>query len=340
MTATPAPASLTASGTHRAAVLLIALGTEAAGRVLKCLRDEEVERLSIEIARLRNVPADLVDDALGAFRDAGMGGGGQTAQGGVGFVRESLEQALGARRAEEVMMKVEAAMEVSAFHLLQAVDTGALVTFLSQESPQTGALILAHLNPRKAGDILAGLSPAMQEEVMFRLATLGPVSPELMRDVEDVIRQQIGHLVGGTIRTGGAESVAKILGSSNRSTERTVMDALRTHDAELAAAVKSHMFVFDDLVHISERDLQKLLMAVEQRDLALALKAAADEFKQKVMSNMSERAAQTIREEMELMGPARVSDVEDAQRRILEAAEGLEAQGEIVLSRAPADTLL
>ncbi len=327
------------SGTQRAAVLLVALGTEAAGKVLKCLRDDEVERISIEIARFRNVSSDVVEAILLDFREAGMVTG-TAAQGGVTFARETLEAALGPRRADEVMMKVEAAMEVSGFRLLQTVETEQLVGFLQHEPPQTIALILAHLHPRKAADVIASLPDDLRSEVVARLATLGETPPELMREVEEVIRQQIGALLGGKRTAGGVKAVAQILNNTSRSAERDIMEALRDRNPDLAGAIKDHMFVFDDLIHVGERDLQRVLMEVDQRDLALALKAAPEPLKEKLLANVSERAAETIREEIELMGPARISDVEDAQRRVLEKARDLEEQQEVTLSRTAEEVML
>lgn len=238
-------------------------------------------------------------------------------------------------------MKVEAAMEVSAFHLLQTVETSQLNNFLQAEHPQTVALILAHINPRKAADIISGLPQEQQNEVMYRLATMGKTSPELLRDIEDVIRQQIGSVFGTELSVaGGIEKVAEILNNTSRSAERSILDAIRERNSELAAAIKSLMFVFDDLVHVNDRDLQRILVEVEQRDLAMALKATSEELKQKLLSNVSERAAALILEEMDLLGPVRIRDVEEAQRRIIEAAQMLEDQEEITLSHSGEDLVV
>ncbi len=320
------------SGVQKAAVLLIALGTEAAAQVLKTMRDDEVERLSVEIATLRGIGSETVEQVLVEYRDIAMAQN-YMQQGGVSFAREALEAAVGPRRAEEIMMKVEAAMEVSAFHLLQTVETAQLQSFLENEHPQTAALILAHINPRKAADIISGLTVEVQEEVMYRLATMGKTSPQLLRDIEEVIRGQIGLLFGGELSAaGGIEKVADILNSTSRSAEKSILEGLRNRDAELAANVKNLMFTFDDMVFMSDRDLQRVLVEVEQRDLALALKATSDELKTKILRNMSERASAMIKEEMDLMGPVKVRDVEDAQRRITDVVQTLEEQEQISLS--------
>lgn len=321
------------TGTQKSAVLLVALGPEIASSVLKTMRDDEVERVTIEIARLRNVSSEVIEAALVEYRELNMAHD-YVAQGGVSFAREALKTALGSRRAEEVMMRIEAAMEVSAFHLLQTVETSQLTNFLQNEHPQTAALILAHLNPHKAAEIISALDPDHQHEIIFRLGTMGKTSPELLRDIEDVIRQQIGSVIGTELSaTGGIEAVATILNNTTRQAESSIMDALSSRDPDLAAQIKALMFVFDDLVHVSDRDMQRILIEVDQKDLALALKAASPELSEKLLKNVSERASEMIKEEVELLGPARVSDVDEAQRRIVETAQRLEEQEEITLTR-------
>ena len=226
-------------------------------------------------------------------------------------------------------------MEKSGFHLLQTVETSQLTNFLQNEHPQTVALILAHLNPRKAADIVSGLPLELRNNIMYRLATMGKTAPELLRDIEEVVRQQVGLLFGTNLSaTGGIRSVAPILNNTSRRAEHSILEFIHSENPELAVSIKSLMFVFDDLVHLSDQDIQRLLKEVEQKDVALALKATAEELKEKFLGNVSERAAQMLQEEMELMGPVRVSDVEEAQRRIVEAAHQLEEQEEIVLSRS------
>ena len=328
------------TGAQKAAILLIAMGTEAASKVLKSLRDEEVEKVTIEIARMRNVSSDLVEAVLVEYKDLGMAHD-YLAQGGVTFARDALHSALGPRRAEEIMMKVEAAMEVSAFHLLQTVETSQLTNFLQNEHPQTAALILSHLNPHKSAEIIASLQSDHQHEIIYRLATMGKTSPELLRDIEEVIRQQLGSVIGTELSiTGGIEAVASILNNTSRQAERSIMEAIRNRDPELAAQIKNLMFVFDDLIHISDRDMQRILIEVDQKDLALAMRASSGELKDKLLRNISERAAEAIKEELDLMGPVRVSDVDEAQRRIIETAQALEEQEEIVLTRTENDLLV
>ncbi|MDT0632361.1 flagellar motor switch protein FliG [Rubrivirga sp. S365] len=327
------------SGAQRAAVLLVALGVEAASPILSRLSDEDVEAVSVEIARLQNVSGDQVEAVLGEYHDVALAQS-YVSQGGAAFARQMLEAALGGERAEDVMMKVEAAMEVSAFHMLQTVDLVPLLDFLENEHPQTVALILTQLNTRKASDLINHLDAEVQREVVVRIANMAAPLPNVLREVEDVIRQYIGAGLGAdTGSRGGAERVADILSASSRTTEQSIMEGLRERDPELAATIKGLMFVFDDLVHLDGRALQKVLMEVEQQDLALALKAAPDVLQRKVFENVSERVAQTVREEIELLGPVAVSQVDDAQARVLQAATELEARGEVTLTRNPVETI-
>ncbi len=335
-----APPDATLSGVQRAAAFLILLGVETASKVLALLPGDIVERVSIEIAQLQSIPSETVDALLLDFRDTSLARS-YVAQGGLPYARKVLESALGPERAGEVMMRVEAAMQVSAFHLLQTVEIGQLTSFIEREHPQTAALILAHLNPRKASEILAGLPEDQQGEVVYRLATMGTTSPALLRDIEAVIRDQIGAVFGAEVSTtGGVNQVAEILNNAPRAAERVVMEALRERDAELASAVKGLMFVFDDLTGIADRDLQRLLVEVEQKDLVLALKGAPEAFKEKVLANVSERVAETITEELDLLGPVRVSEVEEAQQRMLEKAQELEESEEITLSNSGQDQMI
>lgn len=327
------------TGAQKSAVLLIALGVEAASAVLKRLDDNEVEQISVEIARLRNVSSEVVEEVLLEYRDLAMAQD-YIAQGGVSFARQALEEAVGARRAEDILMKVEAAMEVSAFHLLQTVDTDQLTNFLRNEHPQTAALILSHLNPVKGSDIIKHLDPELQSEILYRLATMGKTSPEMLNDIENVIRDQLGSVFGAQLSvSGGVEQVAEILNGTSRNTERGILDSIRDRSAELADSIKQLMFVFEDLVNLHDRDLQRLLTEVEQNDLAVSLKASSEKLKKKVFQNVSERVADGIQEEIDLMGPVRVSDVEESQRRILETAQRLEDEDEIVLSRTGQDMI-
>ena len=212
------------SGAQKAAIFLIAIGSQSASSILRCLDDAEVETISVQIASMRNMRSEIVEAVILEFRDLGWAQNFM-AQGGVAYARTALADALGPRRAEEIMMRVEAAMEVSAFHLLQTVETSQLISFLQNEHPQTAALILAHLNPRKSAEVIANLDQDTQNEIIYRLCTMGKTSPALLSDIEEVIKQQVGSLFGGELSAaGGIESVAMILNLTSKSAEKTILE--------------------------------------------------------------------------------------------------------------------
>ncbi|MEM6647808.1 MAG: flagellar motor switch protein FliG [Bacteroidota bacterium] len=327
-------------GSEKAGILLIALGMDAAVEILPHLPDNEVEAISVAIAKFRNVSSEIVEAVMIDYRDLAMGRD-FISQGGVSFARTALQNALGPRRAEEIMMRVEAAMEVSAFHLLQTLETTQLTNFIQNEHPQTAALILAHLNEHKAAEILATLSKDSQSEILYRLATMGKTSPELMADVEEVIRQQIGSVIGSQLSNmGGIDKAVQILNKTSRTSERVIMDDIKDRDEGLYDRIKGLMFVFEDLTGVADRDMQRILIEVDQRDLVLSLKGASPELTSKLLSNISERARAVVEEELEIMGPTRVRDVEEAQRRVLDLVSDLEEKEEITLSRGGGDDFL
>ncbi len=327
------------SGAQRGAVLLTTLGVEAATKIMPLLPDADLEKISVEIARLRNVSAEVVESVLLDYRDATFDSN-HLVQGGASVAREMLLNAVGNERADQVMVKVEAATARSAFELLQTVTTDQVVGFVRGEHPQTAALILDRMSARKASEVLAALGPDFQSEVVYRLATMNEAAPDLLAEVEEVIRQELGPVFGGASAQGGVEKVAAILNSAGRSTGAAIMDALRERSPELAGSIKGFMFVFDDLISVEGRDLQRLLTGVDQKDLALALKGSPDELKEKVLANVSERVRESIVEEIELLGPVRVTDVEEAQSRIVEVAQDLEERGEVTLSAQQKEEVL
>lgn len=326
------PAKMT--GVRKAAILLTAVGVEVASQILKSLPDPIVERLSLEIATLNNIPSDSVERVLLEYRDISLGRN-FLAEGGPVFAQKALQAALGQQRAEDIMFKIQAATETSAFHLLQTIDTNRVADFLRSEHPQTIAFILANLSPRKAADIAGQLDADQQMEALYRLAKLGELPPDVVSEFEEIVREQLGPVISKTVSAGGGvRKVAEILNSVSRSSEKMIMEAMLERDSELGESIKNLMFVFDDLISVSDKELQKLLTQVDQKDLVIAMKGASDSLQEKILANVSERAALVIKEELDLMGPVRVSDVEEAQRNLLDVAKSLEEAGELSLSHA------
>jgi len=326
--------------TQKAALVLVALGVDNASEILKNLSENEVEHISIEIAKLRNVSADVLSNVIEDFYQMMMANQ-YIVQGGIKYAKDVLEKAWGKKKAEDLLKRVEAVTEVSAFYLLQTVDDKQLLNFIQNEHPQTAALILANLKPGQSAAILSELPQENQYEIAYRLATMEKTSPELISDIEDVLRDQMGSVFGSSLsKTGGPESVAQILNSVNQTSEKNILSNLRERDAELAAEITDFMFLFEDLIWLMDSAIQRILKEIDSKLLGLSLKAASPELKDKVFKNMSERAAAMLKEELEYLGPVKLKDVENAQKEILEAVHGLEAAGEIVLARGDEEEII
>ena len=325
---------------EKAAVLLIALGVATSAAVLKHLPEEEVEQLSIDLARLKDVSSENVQKVIADFHEMMMARQ-YVSTGGLDYARQVLEKAWGMRKADEILKRIEAATEVSAFYLLQTDDDAQLLSFLQDEHPQTAALILANLKPKQAANILSQLSEELQTEIAYRLATMEKTSPEMVREIENVLREQLGDVFGADMRsTGGAYAVAEILNSASRAAEKNILDHLRERDPELAMEVTNLMFLFEDLVTLSDDSIQKIIKEVDTKSLAMALKATSDELQAKIFNNMSERAGGMLRDELEFLGPVRVSEVEESQGQILDVVRRLDEAGEISIVRGEAEELV
>jgi flagellar motor switch protein FliG len=322
----------TLTGLQKAAILVIAIGVESASQILKQMKDKDVERLSVEIAHLRDVPSSLMETVVEEFYQMIMAQE-YISQGGLEYAKALLEKALGPRKANEIVSRVESAIHVSGFKLLKDVDPNQLLNFIQHEHPQTIALILANLDPEQTASIIASLPPEVQTEVAYRIATMGKITPELLTDIESVLESQVETVFGQDVKVaGGVKAVADILNMAGRSTEKTVLGDLEKRNPELATEIKNLMFVFEDIVLLDDRSVQRVLREVDSKELTLALKSSTDEVKDVVFRNMSERAAGLVKEELEFMGPVRLKDVEEAQLKIVEVIRQLEEEGEIVIS--------
>lgn len=325
---------------QKAALLLIAMGVTNAAQVMKNFSEAEIEKVSVEIALLQNIPADILADVIEEFYQL-MQANEFIVQGGIGYAKNVLESAYGHKRAEEILKRVEATTEVSAFYLLQTVDDKQLLNFLQNEHPQTAALILANLKPGQAANILSELPQESQSEIAFRLATMEKTSPELIEDIENVLREQIGTVFGGDLSTtGGAEAVAEILNSTTRSAEKNILDNLKERDTDLFDEITSLMFLFEDIIQLPDNAIQNIVKNIDSSTMALALKAVSEDLKEKVFRNMSDRAADMLKDELQYLGPVRVRDVENAQKEILDIVRQLEEDGEIVISRGEEEEVI
>ena len=324
------PSSL--NGRQKAAILLISLGSELSSQVLKMMSDEEIEVLSAEIARTGTVNTELKNAVLEEFYET-MLARGYIAQGGMDFAREVLTKALGEHRTERILNRVEGLGEGTSFELLRKVDPETIANFLKNEHVQTIALVLANLDPSLTGPVIAKLPPELQPVVAYRIATMDKPSPEVLHAIEEVLEKHISSdFEQVATKMGGTKKVAEAMNEIDTDMWQDILEGMEEIDPEVAAEVKSQMFVFNDIVLLDNRSVQELLKEIETKELAVALKAATNEVKDKILSNMSKRAAEGLKEEIEYLGPMRLIEVEAAQQRIADTVRRLEEEGRIIIA--------
>lgn len=328
------------NGRQKAAVFLVTLGSEISAEIFKHLREDEIETLTFEIARLESVDSEERDRVLHEFQELMMAQDFITT-GGIDYARELLEKSLGSQKAVDIINRLTSSLQVRPFDFIRRTDPTHLLNFIQQEHPQTIALILAYLEPGKASIILGSLPHEIQSDVAKRIATMDRTSPEVLREVERVLEKKLSTLSSEDYTAaGGVESIVEILNLVDRSTEKTIIESLEEDDPELAEEIKKRMFVFEDIVMLDDRAIQKVLREVDTSELAKALKSVDTEVQDKIYRNMSKRAAQLLKEDMEYMGPIRMKDVEEAQQKIVSIIRKLEEAGEIVVARAGEDELV
>jgi flagellar motor switch protein FliG len=324
---------------EKAAILMVALGEEAAGDVMKYLADFEIEELTHVITELKSLPTQLQDHILEEFEQHLMAGE-WVSQGGADFARAALERAVGPRKAQEILDRVLTNVS-SGFYMLKNVAPEQIAPFISHEHPQTIALILSQLEAAQGAGILAQLPERIQSEVAYRIATLDNITPAVLKQIEESLETNLKDLLGGNKDVGGPKVVADMLNLTGTSVEKQVLEKLDAQDPEVAETVRNMMFVFEDVQKLTDREIQTILREVEQKDLVIALKAASEEVKEKLLGNMSERVRSFIEEEMEFLSPMRLSEVEEVQLRIVQKIRQLEEQGQVNIVRgATEDTFV
>lgn len=328
------------TGTQKAAILLISLGPEVAARVFKELSNEEVEQLTLEIANLRNVDLEQREGVMREFREIAVANDYITT-GGIDYAREVLEKALGSSQAEQVLNKLTSALQVRPFEFARKADPNQLLGFLQDEHPQTMALVLSYLEPAQASLVLSALPHDLRANVARRIALMNGTSPEVIMEVEQVLESKLSTMATfDTSMSGGVDTVVKILNGVDRSTEKAILETLELQDPELAEEIKKRMFLFEDIVLLDARSIQRVIRDVDPKDLQLALKVSSEEVQEVIFGNMSKRMAETFKEDMEFLGPVRLRDVEDAQQRIVAVIRRLEEAGEIILARGGGDDII
>lgn len=320
------------SGVQKAALLMIALDVETASNVLKSLDPSDVEFISAEITKVKNISGEMAESVLNDYYNM-IVARQYMLEGGLEYAQQVLEKTFGMQKALEIIEKIKNITTLKGFDVLKKADSTQLVNFLNKEHPQTIALILAHLNPEQTAEALKELPDELRAEVAYRIATLGKISPQTLKQIEKVVDELSGASITQTIsKMGGPKSLANILNRTSVNVTKDILSKMENVDGDVAAEVKKLMFLFDDVVHIQNKDIQRIMKEVDRKDLALALKIADEKIKEKIFGNMSERAAELLKEELQFMGPVKLKDVEAAQGRIVDIIKQLEEREEITVN--------
>ena len=328
------------NGRQKAAIFLVAVGEEISAKIMEQMREDEIEKLVFEIARTETVESELKEAVLQEFQEL-MAAQNFITTGGIDYARGLLEKSLGSQKAIEVINRLTSSLQVRPFDFIRRTDPAHLLNFIQQEHPQTIELILAYLEPQKASVILQNLPDEIQSDVARRIATMDRTSPDVLREVERVLEKKLSTLSSEDYTAaGGVESIVEILNLVDRSSEKAIIESLEEDDPDLAEEIKKRMFVFEDIVMLDDRSIQKVLREVNSEELAKALKIVDTEVQDKIFRNMSKRAASMLKEEMEYMGPTRLKDVEEAQQKIVSIIRHLEDNGDIVIARSDEDEMI
>lgn len=327
-------------GVAKAAILLITLGPEKSAKIFKHLKEEEIEQLTLEIANTNSVSPKLKEEVLNEFYEICIAQQ-YIAEGGITYAKDLLEKALGIDKAMDVISKLTASLQVRPFEFLRKTDASQLLNFIQDEHPQTIALILSYLSAGQASQVVAALPPEKQADVAKRIAQMDRTSPDIIKEVEKVLERKLSSLVNQDYTIiGGVDSIVEILNAVDRSTEKHIMETLEIDEPELADEIRKKMFVFEDILSLDDRAIQRVLRDVDNNELAVALKNANEEVQNVIFRNLSKRLAAMIKEDMDFMGPVRIKDVEEAQQKIVNIIRKLEDAGEIVVARGGGDDLV
>ncbi|MDW0109232.1 flagellar motor switch protein FliG [Sporosarcina aquimarina] len=328
------------SGKQKAALLLISLGPEVSASIYKHLSEEEIERLTLEISGVRKVESSVKEEIIEEFHNIALAQD-YISQGGIGYAKTVLEKALGKEHAQAVINRLTSSLQVKPFDFARRTEPSQLLNFIQNEHPQTIALILSYLEAEQAGMILSSLPQEVQADIAKRIAKMESTSPEVISEIEAVLERKLSSTVTQDFSdTGGIDAVVEVLSGVDRSTEKTILDALEIQDPELAEEIKKRMFVFEDMITLDSRSIQRVIRDCENEDLILSMKVSSEEVKDILFKNMSQRMAESFKEEMDVMGPVRLRDVEEAQTRIVATIRRLEDAGEIIIARGGGDDVI
>ena len=327
------------TGRQKTAILLISLGSEISAQILKHLDEDEIEDVTLEIANMRRVNPEVKEAVLEEFYELCLAQN-YLAIGGIDYAKEMLETALGPAKASGIIDKLISSLQIRPFDFARKTEPSQLFNFIQNEHPQTIALIMSYLHPEQAGAILSALPATQQVEVAKRIATMDRTSPEVLKEIETVLEKRLSSFVLQDYNAGGVETAVAILNRVDRGTEKTIIESLEEEDPELAEEIKKRMFIFENIVTLDDRSIQRVLREVDLKDLALALKTASEDVTNRIFKNISKRAVEMLREDMSLMGPVRLRDVEEAQQKIVNIIRQLDESGEIVIARGGEDEII
>lgn len=321
-------------------MLLIALGPEKSARIFKHLKEDEIEQLTLEIANTRSVSPATKEQILNEFYEICLAQQYIT-EGGIAYAKELLEKALGEEKAKNVIGKLTASLQVRPFEFVRKADASQMLNFIQDEHPQTIALILSYLSSAQASAIISSLPPDKQADVARRIAQMDRTSPDVIKEVERVLERKLSSLVNQDYTiVGGVDAIVAILNTVDRGTEKHIMETLEIEDPELADEIRRKMFVFEDILSLDDKSIQRVLREIDNNELAVALKGSSEEVQQVIFNNLSKRLGTMIREDMEFMGPVRLKDVEEAQQKIVNVIRKLEDSAEIIISRGGGDEII
>lgn len=328
------------TGVQKAAILAIALGPEKSSMIFKHLKEEEIEELTLEIANTRSVTPQLKEEVINEFYEVCLAQQ-YIAEGGIGYAKNLLEKALGEEKAMDVISRLTTSLQVKPFEFVRKAEASQILNFIQDEHPQTIALILSYLSPQQAALIMSALPPDRQSDVARRVATMDRTSPDVIKEVERVLETKLSSLVNQDYTViGGVDAVVEILNAVDRGTEKHIMETLEIEDPELADEIRKKMFVFEDILLLDDRAIQRVLRDVDNNDLAVALKGSTEQVQNAIFNNLSKRLAAMIKEDMEFMGPVRMKDVEESQQKIVNIIRKLEDSAEIIISRGGGDEIV
>ena len=327
-------------GIQKAAILLIALGPEKSAAIFKHLKEDEIEELTLEIANTRSVSPQTKEEVLNEFYEVCIAQQ-YIAEGGIDYAKDLLEKALGQDKAHDVISKLTASLQVRPFEFIRKTDASQLLNFIQDEHPQTIALILSYLPAGQASAVISALPLDKQADVARRIAQMDRTSPDVIKEVERVLERKLASLENQDYTiVGGVDAIVEILNYVDRGTEKHIMENLGVEEPELADEIKRKMFVFEDILSLDDKTIQRVLRDVDNNDLVIALKGTSEEVQNVIFNNLSKRLAAMIREDMDFMGPVRMKDVEEAQQKIVAVIRKLEDAGEIVISRGGGDDIV